>query len=276
MINSLRICIFILWLTPMLSAQESVSWFPYKLNIQPFTANFLEPKAGFNFAISESNLRLDVGTSTDFFQFKDGDNIFSAGADLFTYTRLRQESDFHFPVETIDYLFGVNFGFVKNSGCYSYGLRFRLSHISAHLVDGSFDSGKNDWRESRDPLVYSREFIEVFPFYEMDRLRGYLGITFIFHSTPRGFGKGIYQAGFDYFPDLLKIEKISPFIAYDFKLSKIEKYSANHIIAAGIKFGEFDAKGFSLIYSYIAGKSIHGEYFNLNENYSTIGFNLDL
>jgi hypothetical protein len=72
------------------------------------------------------------------------------------------------------------------------------------------------------------------------------------------------------------IQLFVPFAAYDFKLSKISKYSGNNIISAGIKFGKYDSRGLSILFSYFSGKSIHGEYFDLNERYSTIGLNLDL
>ncbi len=96
------------------------------------------------------------------------------------------------------------------------------------------------------------------------------------HIIPENFGRWIFQTGFDYYADSYIAKNISPFAAYDFKLSKINKYSGNNIICLGIKFGNVNGRGVSLIYSYISGKSIHGEYYNLNEQYSTIGINFDL
>jgi hypothetical protein len=81
----------------------------------------------------KSQLRLDIGTSRDIYRRHCEDKIISFGADFFTYTRLRGEKEFHFPVETIDYLFGINAGFKKSKPDSEYGFRFRLSHISAHL-----------------------------------------------------------------------------------------------------------------------------------------------
>ncbi len=251
-------------------------WFPSGLNIQPFTANLLEPKAGFSYMLGREEIRLDIGTSADIFHHKSGNKTLSFGADLFTYTRLRGRSDFHFPVETVDYLFGINSGYKISEGNKEYGFRFRFSHISAHLVDGAFDNGKKDWINGRNPRTYSREFFELIPFYRIDGLRFYAGVTYLIHVNPGFIKKGIYQVGFDYFADKLIADIATPFIAYDFKLTGIDKYSGNNIIAAGIKFGDYDAKGVSILYSYFSGKSIHGEYFNLNENYSTLGINVDL
>jgi hypothetical protein len=265
--------LFFFLLNITLFAQQD-EWFPDKLNIQPFTANFIEPRAGFQF-MDNSKVRLDIGTSSDFYHLTEGDAVLSFGADLFTYTRLRKEKDFHFPVEAVDYLFGVNAGYKVTEGDCEYGARFRLSHISAHFVDGQYDYTIDDWRDNTNPRVYSREFIELFPFFRYCGFRGYIGLTYLFHVSPVEIGKGIYQAGFDYYiPGIVKA--FSPFIAYDFKLSEYGEYTGNNIAIAGIKFGNYKEKGFSISASYYSGKSIHGEYFDVTEEYYTVGFNLDL
>lgn len=268
------IILIIFLLNPFLLAQHQ--WFPKELNVQPFTANFLEPKAGFLLNTSDNKIRLDIGTTQDLLHIKNQNNTISVGADLFTFTRLRGEKDFHFPVETIDYLFGLNASIKKVFDEFEYGIRFRFSHISAHLVDGQFDKGSNQWRDGRLPQVYSREFIELFPFLRFNDLRFYIGLTYIFHSSPKEIKKGIFQFGGDYFITKLSTKFFTPYLAYDFKLSGKEKYVGNNSINFGLKFGQFNNKGVSIYYSYISGKSVHGEYFDLNENYSSIGFNLDL
>jgi Protein of unknown function (DUF1207) len=262
-------------ITPLF-AQGQGEWFPGNLNIQPFVANFIEPRAGFSYLLGRKEIELDIGTSSDIYQYMKDNHTLSFGADLYTYTILRGEKEFHFPVDAVDYLFGINTGYKVIKSNEEYGFRFRLSHISAHFADGHFDTGSNEWRNGRKPTVYSREFIELFPFYKINTLRFYIGLTYIFHVTPKEIGKGIYQSGFDYYFNSLIMKNISPFIAYDFKLDKIEKFTGNNVISAGIKFGKYNEKGFSVSFNYFSGKSIHGEYYNVNEHYSTIGINLDL
>ena len=53
-------------------------------------------------------------------------------------------------------------------------------------------------------------------------------------------------------------------------------YSGNNIISLGVKFGEPESRGFSILASYFSGKSVHGEFYDVNESYSTIGINLDI
>jgi hypothetical protein len=269
-----KILFFLLFWAGTSISQEKI-WFPGELNVQPFTSNILEARTGFSYLLGQSSIRLDIGTSLDFYHHKTENSNLSFGADFFTYTRLHGSGEFHFPVETIDYLFGINAGYKISGNNSEYGFRIRLSHISAHLVDGSYDYVIDDWRNYNRPRVYSREFIELIPYYRFSGLRFYSGLTYLFHTSPAGFGRAVFQAGFDYY-FLSLHDAFTPFAAYDFKLSRIEKYSGNNIISAGVKFGRYDKKGFSLIYSYYSGKSIHGEFFDISESYSIIGFNLDL
>lgn len=271
------IILFQLFFTSLSYAQFEHNLFPSVLNIQPFTANILEPKAGFLISTDNNKLRLDISTSRDVIHWSDNNSTISIGVDVFTFTRLRSTDDFKFPVETIDYLFGINAGYKKQiDGGNEIGLRFRLSHISTHLVDGQYDAPSQKWREGRDPFVYSKEFIELFPYYRYQTLRTYIGLTYIFHRIPEEIKQFNVQFGFDYFAIQFGTDYITPFVAYDFKLSGNEKYIGNNIISVGVKLGNWKQNGLSFYYSYISGKSIHGQLYDLTENYSNIGFNFEL
>jgi len=268
--------LLLLIINPFIKSQTETEWFPSGLNIQPFTANFLEPRVGISYLFGQKNLRLDVGYSSDVVWIKDGNSNFSVGADFFTFTRIREAEEFHFPVEAIDYFFGMNAGYKVLIEKNEYGIRLRASHISAHLADGRFIKGTNTWMDGQFPRVYSREFIELFPYYKFNTLRIYLGITYIVHVKPHWVGNGIYQAGFDYFLVDVINNSITPFISYDFKINHVQKLVGNNIISAGIKFGHYSSKGISVIFSYYSGKSVHGEFFEFNEDYFSAGVNIEL
>jgi len=273
-----KIALIVLFISAgIVSAQSEVEFFPDKLNIQPFTANTIEPKLGFVFQTNQNQLDLNIGNSMDFVQLKDGYSTYSFGADLFTYTLLRKEENFHFPVDAVDYLFGVNFSYKKQVHNYSFGIRGRISHISAHFVDGHFDKANNQWMNGLDPIVYSREFIELMPFYQYEDLRVYLGGTYNFHLDPNRLGKSNIQTGFDYFLKNKISDLITPLIGYDFRLVKVHSfYSANNSINIGVKFGKPEGKGFRVYYQYYSGNDLHGEYVDFKSTYSAIGINLDL
>ena len=269
--------VLILFLTNIFVAQTKTEIFPSKLLIQPFTANTLKPKIGFDFQTDKNELTLNIGTSIDILHFrKCAKSYFSFGVELFNYTRLRQEANFHFPVDAVDYLFGFTFGYKKQNKQNEYGARLRISHISAHFVDGHYSKSKNAWRNNREPRVYSREFLELIPFYRIDKFRLYVGATYIFSIDPTDIGKDQYQFGFDYFAKNLISENVTPYFAYDFRLINLYSYSGNNSIEAGIKYGFANGKGFSVYLKYFAGYNIHGEYFDVREKYLALGFNFDL
>lgn len=269
---------FALFLVPVLTlnAQNSIELFPSGLTVQPFAANTLEPKLGFLFHQSENELRLDIGNSMEVLRVSKGQVTYSIGADLFTYTRLSKEGDFHFPVDAVDYLFGVNSSCKINLENIELGARMRISHISAHIVDGHYDNTLNTWKNNHPPRVYSREFIEMIPYIKINSLRAYAGFTYIFHIDPVYIGKDNYQIGFDYYLPWQLYNLIHPYAGYDFKLIHLNSYTANNSIVAGVKIGNKYGRGFSVYFQYYSGYSVHGEYFDSRVDYSGIGINLDL
>ena len=274
--RSIVVLILIFFIKLNSHAQTTTEWFPAELNIQPFTAPFLEPKAGFQYLFDLEKVRIDIGTSHDIIHWKAEDESFSFGADFFTYTRARSEDNFKFPVETVDYLFGVNGSYKSKIEQNEWGARLRFSHISAHLVDGYYYSESESWLNGREPFVYSREFFELISYYKFYGIRIYGGITYNIHIVPDEIKKGILQAGFDFYATQIRTSFFIPFVAYDFKLTGIDEYTGNNIISAGIKFGQPESRGFSILASYFSGKSVHGEFYDLNESYATIGINLDI
>jgi hypothetical protein len=266
----------LLFIISPLSAQENeVRWFPDHLLIQPFAANFLEPRAGFQFVTGDNDLRLDIGASKDLIQCSAENAQFSIGADFFTYTRLRGEDEFHFPVDAVDYLFGLNAGWKKNLSNSVYGVRTRLSHISAHMVDGHFEPNTQTWRDNRKPIVYSREFIEAFPFYEQGNVRLYAGITYLFHVVPRDLRKVFVQAGGEYFFGAFCAGLLTPFASVDLKTSTAGSLRVSQTALAGIKFGDRARGGARCYLVYYNGKNAHGEYYNIDEQTVSFGVTLD-
>ncbi len=269
--------LLLLFVMSLLNAQQKSILFPAELNVQPFIAGGLEPRLGFFFHVNESALRLDIGNTMDFAHFNlTGNGVLSAGADLFTYTLLRGESNFHFPVDAIDYLFGINFGYKMTFDESEFGARFRLSHISAHFVDGHYDGKAQKWRDDHNPRVFSREFLEFIPFYRRGIFRFYGGFSYLFHVDPGDLGKDSYQTGMEIQGNFIFGEKITPFFAYDFKLVNIYSYTGINSLTLGFKYGKMRSRGVSLYFSYYSGKSLHGQYFEQNNEYAALGINLDL
>jgi len=259
------------------NAQSQVELFPADLSIRPFVANSLEPKLGSLYRPDKNELELNIGNSIDILRISnDYGGTYSLGADLFTYTLMRREANFNFPVDAIDYMFGLNFSYKKVVHDYAFGFRGRISHISAHFVDGHYDGTNSQWRDGLNPRIYSREFVEIMPFYSYSSIRFYFGFSYIFHVEPAFIKKDNFQFGFEYFIKNIFGDNISPFIAYDLKMIHLDRYTGNNSLNIGLKFGKYNEKGLSLYYAYYAGKNIHGEYFDVIREYSALGFNIDL
>src|SRR5208283_1216384 len=90
---------------------NQLSFVPYGLLFKPLVADTYEPRNGILAEIGKNRLRLDIGNSIDLLQYRfaEDSSLLTMGTDFFTYTLLRGEKDFHFPVDASDYFFGINF-----------------------------------------------------------------------------------------------------------------------------------------------------------------------
>ena len=258
-------------------AQSKGEWFPNALLVKPFKAGIFEPRLGAEFHPSNSTLELNISRSLDFYRNQTKDFLYSFGADFFTFTYLRQEANFHFPVETADYFFGVNFNLESKKSEMKWGVRSRISHISAHLVDGKFSSEKHDWLDGRKPFVYSREFVEISPFIYAGNLRFYATAAYVFHIDPAFLGKDYYDLGFDYYSNRNSSRSSASFFCgFDFRFNHLIHYEKIFYAKAGIRLGKGKGNALEIYTGFYAGKSLHGEYYDMNKEYLLIGFNWDI
>jgi hypothetical protein len=187
----------------------------------------------------------------------------AVGADFFTWTALRRDVHFHFPVDAVDYLFGVNASLRhQTSDDVVLGARLRLSHISAHLVDGSYSKADAAWRDARLPRVYSREFLDLACSATLrDAVRPYVALQYVYHIDPAFLGKFALQAGLEVAPAVN--EWLRPYAAYDIRLAKIGAYAASHSAQIGARFITRNGAGLDLFLSWYSGYSEHGEYYDI-------------
>lgn len=242
-----------------------VSVYSQELLIKPPYASQIEPRIGFIFQNNE-NLRLDIGTSLDLYKKEFKHDKLAFGIDFFTFTRLRSEGKFKFPVETSDYFFGINSSYQSQLFGKSLSIRTRIAHISSHLVDGFADS----LTFRKLPFVYSREFIDIVGFLDFDYIRVYGGSMILFSTIPKVFSVFNPQIGFDFNHPISKLIEIE--IGSDFKLQEIEnKWREQISIQTGITFRTFEKMGITLFGNYFKGSNIHGMFFNENDEYFALG-----
>lgn len=252
------------------------------LNFDQPVANPYEARIGFIGQPNDERLRMDIGGSFDLTQSNYGLKTLSFGVDLMTYTRLRSEGRFKFPVETTDYYFGINSAYRLTRAQKSFighlfdgdeQIRLRLAHISSHLIDGYTINDEF----ITPPFVYSREFIDVlYRPGNISNFAPYLGTNFIFSTIPRSINRLEFQTGFDFITGILDTDYDRSnfyFVAgYHFALRGFDNtfYGVNSG-QAGIKYNFTNNRAIFIgVYLY-DGLSMHGMFFNQKDSYIGIG-----
>lgn len=241
------------------------------LLFKPFTAAVLEPRIGSIINLSDDNLRLDIGASFDLYRGHSGEDIsFSVGGDFFTYTRLRSEVNFKFPVETSDYFFGINSAIKFKQFGQEFSSRLRIAHISSHLVDGYSEGGEF----FKMPFVYSREFVDLSLALDKKNdflnYRLYAGGIYVFSTTPDDVREFIPYLGADFTKSIIKNIEISG--GLDIRAGEVKKTNIAAQLGINLKF--FKDFGLFLGYYKFFGSSMHGMFYNELDNYDGIGFQI--
>jgi Protein of unknown function (DUF1207) len=249
------------------------------LLFRPLAANTFEARVGILERMNHEALRLDIGNSIDLVQYRHPTTggAIAMGVDFFTYTKLRSETNFHFPVDAIDYLFGVNFSGVLPTLAGPLETRLRISHISAHMADGHFEWTYWKWRDGRNPQIYSREFVDLVIAWEPSTFsrnaRCYIGSISVFHIDPSTLPKQSWYGGIEYHRSVA--EAVHLYASYQPSLINIDGWSVRHEAQTGVKVGQWNGRGVNVYYGFFSGKSIHGEYFDVDEEYTALGINFE-
>lgn len=240
------------------------------LIFKPLTANTFEPRIGTFYNFDDENLRLDIGATFDLLKYDFNDYDIAFGADFFTYTRLRSEENFKFPVETSDYFFGINASYKRELNNSKIESRIRISHISSHLVDGYSNKGIF----YKAPFVYSREFVDLYIAYNTNltqslSIRPYVGSTLIFSTIPKDVRKFLPQAGVE--TDYELSDNVKCHIAFDIKSGE---NALNITSQAGVDLQFHRKFGLRLFYMMYSGNTMHGMFFDEKYIFSAVGFNI--
>lgn len=250
---------------------------PARLVVPPAYAGKYSPRIGATIEPQYDRLRLDIGYGSDLLTRQFGRFRAALGAEFFTWTRLRSEPNFKFPVEAVDYWFGTS---VTIDG--PMVVRLRVAHISAHLVDGSAAFGRDGLR----PVVYSREFADVMAGVPLSmggrtsdptspRARPYGGVLWLFHTIPDTLGTLTPYVGFDASWRAPFEYAMNVRAGYELRLNTELTPTSEHLARLGVKFAEANLPGLMLEASYYRGRSPFGQFFSILEEHVSIGFALE-
>ena len=286
-----RLCriMFMLTLALLISIKNASAETPLnpvtKNIFQPLLADPLEPRVAVMPWLGKRSLQLDIGLSADLYQ--NDSKKFAAGVDFATYSLLRRSENFKFPVDAVDYLFGINASWKKmlNNDVLpfdEFSARARISHISAHFEDGHYNADADQWLRQPEwlgtiPFTYSREFVNLVLALSSPGRRIYTGYQYLYHTLPDGINPHSFQAGAEL------ATPCNTYLAADFKLLPIWQPSLNETkghrgtwnLQAGVRLNNLGLEKVRLACNYYSGLSRQGMYFYHPENYTTAGIIID-
>ena len=239
----------------------------------------------------------DIGGSWEAADYAwDGDNglRFRTGIHAGVFSKLRR-SGTTFPLETADYLIG----FHADLGNDRYTGRFEYAHVSAHLADGYDGYGGPRHVDQADQAVrtrramramtYSREYFTVYGAREMRFAPGsaigsaigsagvYGSLRWSNHAIP-DVRRWRIQAGAEltFRPLTGDGGTTRAYLACDVRMFRDGDISVNRTAHAGLLFHNGASRGLRLAFVYHGGRSEHGQFHHLEDDYAGIGLFFDL
>lgn len=272
---TLPIIIFLLnvFLKDAVSKNDSLYFFTSNLVFVPTESSILEPRMGVTKFTNNQYLILNIGAALDLIGYREKQNTFSFGIDMFTFSNLKSEDNFKFPVDAIDYFFGVNFNCKRKlSEKLDLLSRLRISHISSHLEDGHV-------YERTDtiftPFVFSEEFFNLafMSEYKINSglsFKGLLALNYIFHAIPDEISNLSGQLGLEfrnYFTNVFSF-----YISNNLNLESVNSESnLNENFETGFSLGKRNSRSVNFYFDYYDGQDYRGQYYGNYLNYKGLG-----
>jgi len=265
--------LFLLLANTKLYSQSEIYFLSSDNLFQPFQASVFESKIGISSNTNDDNLKLDIGAAVDILGLRNKNFSASFGAEFFTFSNLRSEPNFKFPVDAIDYYFGVSFNYKKVLNPIStISTRFRIAHISSHFEDGHKYSRSDT---IFTPVVYSREFIELSGIYDYKirqffTVRTLIGVNYLMHSIPDDFGMLSFQIGNELRYSFSNIFGV--YLSNELRYANVKDNGIfNESLETGINLGGFDNRGINIFFSIYNGQDYKGQYYDKSLNIKSIG-----
>ena len=219
---------------------------------RPFRLTFADPRE-IRMALTfegSSKINAIIGNYFSILGIRNENNsdwFFHVGLEGAGYFTMKQ-ADKRFPLETADGLIG--FYIETNVGPAQY--QFRLTHISAHLADGSMDGA----------IPFSRETaILRFGYLLTPDIHLYSGLHYMVNTIP-SLPRWAAQLGGTFFVPLSE-SKVVPFGAFDLKHKAEVVHNPSFNLQLGVAFGNPPDvyKSFRFFYSFFSGTDPRGQFF---------------
>jgi hypothetical protein len=211
------------------------------------------------------------------------EHVLRLGIDFFTYALSTSNNGLRLQIAAVDGFFGGHMTWSPAEEITGIQLRLRLLHVSAHLIDGSYDTNTGRWRNDRLPIPYTRDFGELLVAYNgygsAIHSRVYAGFSYATLVRPSDIKRfalltGVEAHSTDY-PGLVLGTPGALYIAYHLLLSGSPAYAAHHSVEAGIKIGPWTGGGVKTYLSYDQGPEVFSQFYDLRRTAWGLGFAFD-
>jgi hypothetical protein len=287
----MQICLLIVTLALVTDAfaqdEERFTFLPGALAVPPLTAHHQEPRVGLRKEIGTSKMKVDIGASIDLLEVRpsaDSLKRIRLGVDFFTYALSTSADGFRLQIDAVDGIFGGHVAYVSDLGTDERLIvRLRLLHLSAHFLDGHYNTATRTWKNNREPIPFTRDFGELLAIYKRDlpdftyQLHG--GFSHATHLRPVEIGRTEFLAGFEtHSSSLVGSVFAKPFnlyAAYHLTLRKLTSFVGSNNVDVGVKFGEWNSTGMRIYLGYFNGLDFFSQYYNERREHWALGFAFD-
>jgi hypothetical protein len=239
------------------------TFLPGPLLVPFFSAGEQEPGIGLRKAIGSSQLTLDIGSSLDAVEYAGTVRgpVVRLGLDAFVSARTSSVNSHRLQVDAADGYIGGHLIFANRPKEPSLNVRMRVFHVSGHLIDGSWDQQTGLWKDGREPIPYTRNYLEITGAVLATRtpvmVTVYSGFSYAFLVRPATLAHAAAVLGFVVHTLDEECSLFSrPLVFYaaeHVSTNGIPDYYVSNTAEAGLKFGSWLRGGFRIYAEYYSG-----------------------
>jgi hypothetical protein len=272
---------------PSDSTESQWEFLPGAALLPPFPASPEEPRTGIRKEIGSSRMTLSIGGQLDFVEWRPGGDPgmrLRAGAQLFMYALTTNYQGLRLQMDAADGYFGGYLVGRQEGPSSAMTLRFRIMHLSSHMLDGNYDSDTGEWKDGREPVPLSRDFGELLGAYSWLgknwEVMVYSGFSYATLVRPPELMEwntlfGIVAHASPW-PGGVFGKPASVYLSDHFTLSGLSSLQGTNTLEVGLKMGTWEGSGVKIYVSYHSGLEVFHQYFDLQRHDWGLGIALDL
>ena len=227
-------------------ADNHLIFLPEGLLFPPLTADPQEPRMGLRKEIGTSRMKLDIGGTLDLLELASSpDDRFRLGVSFFTYALTTSNQGLRLQVDAVDGFFGGYLTYRKSLKGSAASARLRILHVSAHFVDGHFDSVP--WEDGIEAIPFTKDLGELLGAYiwtmGWTEAMVYAGVSYATLVRPEEIRKVSSLSGLELHTlgDAISVigKPLIFFAAYNLSLTGVSTYIGTNTLEAGMKFGKW-------------------------------------